>query len=184
MTAFELPIPGQSLTTEPKAAPYESPPEFDNLQDVIKMHMDNLSRKEAIEDIVFFIKKGMDIKSLNEGILRSAVLEGQHSIDNSINVAPITHERIVGIANAAGLDFDEGFEDPQMERATKVARRISDIQEMINQGEGQPMDSEVDMAMFEDENMQEDIMPTAPQQEPQLPPAEVEPSQGLMSRRA
>ena len=46
------------------------------------------------------------------------------------------------------------------------------------------MDSEVDMAMFEDENMQEDIMPTAPQQEPQLPPAEVEPSQGLMSRRA
>ena len=71
-----------------------------------------------------------------------------------------------------------------MERATKVARRISDIQEMINQGEGQPMDSEVDMAMFEDENMQEDMMPTAPQQEPQLPPAEVEPSQGLMSRRA
>ena len=35
MTAFELPIPGQSLTTEPKAAPYERPPEFDNLQDVI-----------------------------------------------------------------------------------------------------------------------------------------------------
>ena len=171
MTAFELPIPGQSLTTEPKAAPYERPPEFDNLQDVIKMHMDNLSRKEAIEDIVFFIKKGMDIKSLNEGILRSAVLEGQHSIDNSINVAPITHERIIGIANAAGLDFDEGFVDEEGERrldesrvGTKILRRLR---------EERPLE----------ETVRETKAPTPPEPQEEMPMDEQSPD-GLMTRRA
>jgi hypothetical protein len=183
MTAFELPVPGQSLTTESKAAPYERPPEFSSLQDVVKLHLENLSTKEAVEDIVHFVKQGVDVKTLNEGILRSAVMEGLHNIDNSINVAPITHERIVGILNAAGIDFEEGFDNLLDERATKVARRITDIQGMINEsGQTSPDDDEVDLEMLDDDASmpmpEEEVVPLEQQEI-----ADVEPEQGLMSRR-
>ena len=116
MTAFDVPIAGQSLTTEPKAAPYERPPEYVELKDVLNLHMSNLADKNAIEDIVYFSEMGIDVKTLTEALLRSAVLEGMHSIDNSINAAPVLHERITGILHASGMDFDEGLVDKQQEQ--------------------------------------------------------------------
>ena len=38
------PIPGQSLTSTPKGAPYERPPEIVELQDVVKLHMENFNK--------------------------------------------------------------------------------------------------------------------------------------------
>ena len=38
-------IPGQSLTAEPKNAPYENPPEINTEEDAIMWHLERLSEE-------------------------------------------------------------------------------------------------------------------------------------------
>ena len=75
---FDRPIPGQSLTTTPKGAPYERPPELSDPVDALEAHLDNLMKDGAMEDVLFFLEEGVDLVTLVEGILRSAVMEGIH----------------------------------------------------------------------------------------------------------
>lgn len=116
----DIPMPGQSLTREPKAAPYERPPQIVDPEEALDWHLDRLSeddRKEALVDAAEF---DIDVVTLTQGLLRGAVAEGRHSVDVSLLIAPIIHEFICGVLDAAGVDYDEGFEDD------------SDKREMVN----------------------------------------------------
>ena len=52
---------------------------------------------------------------MTEGILRGAVAEGRHSIDVSLLIAPVIHEYIKGIADASGVEYNEGLDDGEEE---------------------------------------------------------------------
>ena len=75
---FDRPIPGQSLTTTPKAAPYERPPELTDPIDALEAHLDNLMKDGAMEDVLFFLEEGVDLVTLVEGILRSEICLSKH----------------------------------------------------------------------------------------------------------
>tara|TARA_R100000935_G_scaffold48575_1_gene73224 strand:+ start:901 stop:1359 length:459 start_codon:yes stop_codon:yes gene_type:complete len=107
------PIPGQSLTTTPKNAQYEQPPLIVDPDKALQVHLKRLSKPKSMEDMLEFIDTGVDIRTLVEGILRGAVLNGIHSIDVSLIIAPVLHEFIRGLPLAAGIDFKDGFEDQQ-----------------------------------------------------------------------
>ena len=47
---FNGPIPGQSLTSEPKGLPFERPPEIADPIKALEMHIENMSQPEALED--------------------------------------------------------------------------------------------------------------------------------------
>ena len=109
---FSAPIPGQSLTSEPKNSPWENPPEIDNPEDALLFHIKRLNTPEKTKATLNFLELGIDVVTLVEGLLRAAVSEGRHSIDVSLIIAPIIHELITGNAKAAGIEFDEGLDDP------------------------------------------------------------------------
>jgi hypothetical protein len=170
---FDRPIPGQSLTTTPKAAPYERPPELTDPIDALEAHLDNLMKDGAMEDILFFLEEGIDLVTLVEGILRSAVMEGVHSIDVSLIIAPALHEFIKGAALRADVEFDEGFEPKDAKKIVSYRRNVRRAQRMLNKVRGEdkpsPMSLE-DTEMPEETEMIEE-------------PVAEEPQQGLMARR-
>ena len=88
----ERPIPGQSLTTESGSSPYERPPETIDAIDALDIHLDNLNDSETMESVANILESGVDLVSMTEAILRSAVLEGIHNVDISILIAPLLHE--------------------------------------------------------------------------------------------
>lgn len=133
MLTFERPIPGQSLTTEPKNAPYERPPEIVDPIEAIDVHIDNLLKPGAMEDVLYFLEYGVDLVTLIQGILRSAVMEGMHSIDVSLIIAPVLHEYIKGFADAADLDYDEGFENEQQKKALSYRRDVDRAKKMLEE---------------------------------------------------
>lgn len=133
MLTFERPIPGQSLTTEPKNAPYERPPEIVDPIEAIDAHIDNLLKPGAMEDVLYFLEFGVDLVTLVQGILRAAVLEGIHSIDVSLIIAPVIHEYIKGFADAADLDYDEGFENEEAKKALSYRRDVDRAKKMLNE---------------------------------------------------
>lgn len=131
MMAFERPIPGQSLTTEPKNAPYERPPEIVDPIEALDVHIENLLKPGAMEDALYFLEYGVDLVTLVQGILRGAVMEGIHSIDVSLIIAPVIHEYIKGFADAADLDYKEGWETEEEEKALSYRRDVERARELM-----------------------------------------------------
>jgi hypothetical protein len=109
-------IPGQSLTSEPKNAPYENPPELTTPEDAIEWHLDRLTQDDKFSSLLDAMELGMDVVTLTEGLLRGAVVDGRHSIDISLIIAPVVHEFIKSTADKAGIDYDEGIPDDTEER--------------------------------------------------------------------
>jgi hypothetical protein len=110
-------IPGQSLTAEPKNAPYENAPSMSKPEDAVLWHLDRLMEPDRTEAVLDALELGMDVVSLTEGILRGAVLDGRHSVDVSLIIGPVIHEFIKTSAERVGIDFDEGFPDNSKEKA-------------------------------------------------------------------
>ena len=133
----ERPIPGQSLRTPPKNAPYERPPETANPLEALNIHLDNLSEKGAMEDVINALELDVDLVTLVEAILRSAVMEGIHSIDISLMIAPHIHEFIKGELDAIGVEYDEGFLDTVGENRLKESRIGSRIVDSIDRKENE-----------------------------------------------
>ena len=162
-------IPGQSLTAEPKNAPYENPPELNTAEDSIMWHLNRLQDTEKFKALADTLELGLDVVTITEGLLRGAVLNGIHSIDISLVIAPVLHEYITSTAEKLGIDFDEGLPDnSELDDA---------IEYQINEKKAKDMLAELDMEVEEDmdseEPMQEELPMEMPTDEPK----------GLMARR-
>ena len=155
MKITDRPIPGQSLTAEPRSQAFERPPEVVDPIEALDLHLDNLSKEGAMEDAMYFLEAGLDLVTLVQGILRSAVMEGIHTIDVSLIIAPVVHEYIKGFADAAGVQYEEGFEDKQGKQALSYRRNAAAAKEMMKQlDDEEPMD----MAMVTEEPKKAGLM--------------------------
>lgn len=171
MARFDYPVPGQSLTTPPRNAPYERPPQTVDPKEALQIHISNLNSKESMEDIAYFAEMGLDVKSQTEALLRSAVAEGIHSIDVSLTIAPLLHQFIVGRLEAMGLEYDEGINNVAEKEGIRYQRNITKAMKMLS--EIKPTD-DVDEMDLEQTEVEE----TAPVEEQTVE----EPVRGLMAR--
>lgn len=168
---FNAPVPGQSLTLEPKSMPYERPPELTNPKDILSYHMERLQDEEVLDAIFTFMDYGIDIKTLTQGIVRGAVAKGIHTIDASLMVAPAIHEFIRVSAKAAGVEYDEGFIDPEDEKEKEAFKReaiherfkrenpvLQEIEEEATVPDNEIDDTEVDQLEAEDQPAPKGLM--------------------------
>ena len=128
---FNRAIPGQSLTTPPKSAPYERPPQISDPLEAIDYHLEQLDDPKTVEELMFFLQLGIDLSTLVEGVARKAVADGIHSIDISLSIAPVIHEYIKGYADAMDIDYDEGFEDKEEEDRIMYGRNLILAKKML-----------------------------------------------------
>jgi hypothetical protein len=172
MRTFDAPIPGQSLTDTPKNAPYERPPEIVDPIEAIDTHIAKLNEDGAMEDVLYFLEMGVDLKTMVQGILRSAVVSGIHSIDVSLIIAPVVHEYIKGFADATDLEYNEGFEDKEGKEAISYRRDVARAKKMLDK-----LREEQGMAPMPEPEMEPEMEP----EEPEM--VEEEPVKtGLMAR--
>lgn len=189
---FERPIPGQSLTEEPRNAPYERPPEIVDPEEALLVHLHRLNTKEAVENIGFFLELGVDVRTMTEGILRSAVTNGIHTIDTSLIIAPVIHEFIKTTADALKIDYDEGFEEQDtgqlnyQRRTMLAAKRLKELKSNPTKTakgvvipDEAPEDSQLEMDLG-DTGM--DLGDTGPAPEEMQEPMPSDEGLGLMSR--
>ncbi len=173
---FNAPIPGQSLTTEPKNYPWENPPEYSNAEDALMWHMDRLDDPEKTKACMGLLELGLDVVTLTEGLLRGAVAEGIHTIDTSLIIGPVIHEYITGTADAAGIEYKEGLSDNKMDMDAlnsqvneQQAKKI--LEDIDNEEE------DLDLSPMEEEPMQKEMPMKQPEMQEEKP-------KGLMAREA
>ena len=172
---FNAPIPGQSLTTEPKNYPWENPPEYANPEDALMWHMNRLDDPEKTKACLGLLELGLDVVTLTEGLLRGAVSQGIHTIDTSLIIGPVIHEYLTGTADAAGIEYKEGLSDDKMDmdaldsqiKEQEARKILEDIDNKEN----------IDLSLMEEEPMQEEM----PMEQPEI---QEEKPRGLMAREA
>jgi len=176
---FNRAIPGQSLTTPPKSAPYERPPQISDPLEALDYHIEKLDDPKAVEELMFFLEMGVDLVSLVEGVARNAVFEGIHSIDISLIISPVIHEYIKGYADAMDIEYEEGFEDRDQDERISYARNQILARKVLS--EMSSKDDSVRMPPQKDEPVEEEMPeintpPEEPQEQTTAKP------QGLMAR--
>ena len=107
------PIPGMSLTGEPGNVPWEQPPMFVELDDVVNYYVEKLTDVDVVEHLLDTMKTDVPLVSVANTLIKTGMMKGVHSIDVGVIAVPIIVElmKTIGDMNDVGyVVTDEDFE--------------------------------------------------------------------------
>jgi hypothetical protein len=124
MTNFNGPIPGQSLTKEPGGSPWEQPPLYSDNNKVIAYYMKQLNKGNKMADLLDILDRGMPLDGLVESVMTMGQMNGIHTVDSSVLVAPVIHQYIKEMAESADVNLVEwAGPDAATQKAMKDKQR-------------------------------------------------------------
>lgn len=141
---FDAPIPGSSLTKEPSNSPWEQPPLYAKQEDALAFYLDRLSDGEVVDDIMFALERKFPLSVIVDSMTSIGVMEGYHTIDVKMLIAPVLHEHIKMLAETLGVRVVES-DDPSKEDAqnSKAKQRmLIMLEEALNNDENTPLTSD------------------------------------------
>ena len=185
---FEAPVPGQSLTTEPRNTPWENPSEMSKVEDVIKYYITKFSSPEVMDDILAILQAGASVKSLVEGTYTQGVMRGMHTLDAGMLAAPTLVLFVQAVAKEVGLDVALDNTDPNRRAERKEKERFMALVTKY-MGENPEQDEGTELLESMSESLSEDIpesekMPEETNVSLEEETSEEAPNMGLMARGA
>ena len=108
---FNAPIPGEMLTAEVGARPWQRPPQFNTVEEVIGFYSDKLVEPKLSVKAIEVIENGVPITMFAETLMTANVMEGIHNIDVGILVLPFIVELLEYVCDEAGIEYDTGLEE-------------------------------------------------------------------------
>jgi|TARA_R110000803_G_scaffold68516_2_gene130428 hypothetical protein len=195
------PVPGQSLTAELGARPWQQPAKYTNVEDALEFYADKLTDPKLNDSLLDALETGMPVTSLAEVIVQASAMEGLHTVDVSIMLLPIIMELIAYVGDEAGVKYNMGVDielDEDVISEDRIAMAMNRIKDKMpdDDEEDEPLEipdepmAEGDageqpnglMARSEPESDQEKMEPAEEQSEA---PSEAGPeTNSLMARRA
>jgi len=107
MKQLLAPVPGMSLTKEPGNSPWEQPPLYAKPEEALAFYLQKLSDEEILDDMLFTLEQGYPVSAFVESMTSYGAMEGYHTIDVKMLLAPILHEHIMTLADALGIEVVE-----------------------------------------------------------------------------
>lgn len=127
-TVFDGPIPGQSLTDEPKNAPWENPPVHADPLDAFEHYMKKLVDPQVQDNFIDMVDLGLPISVVADAMLSKGVMDGIHSVDVKLLLKPYLTMQLKEIADVTGIEYKmtmEEFRDKDAEAEEKRKRKLS-----------------------------------------------------------
>ena len=119
---FDVAIPGQSLTKEPKAYPWESPPQFTTPDEVMDYYFNKFEDDEILFSLFAMLEAEIPVTTIVNSMIMGAFGEGMYNPDLGIIVAEDLGMLIMVIAEEAGIDYKIGNENKTLESIKTAAR--------------------------------------------------------------
>jgi hypothetical protein len=120
---FVAPVPGMSLTTEPKSRPWESPPQMTKVSEVVNFYSERLSNPDLMYSILDAVKKGIPIHDIALSMAKVSVMNGKHTVDTGMIVSPVITEMIKAVADLNDVGYVLTQEDT--ESTTTVSKALA-----------------------------------------------------------
>ena len=131
--SFDAPIPGQSLTMELGARPWQNASRFTTVDDTIDYYMERMSSEEFMVQLAEVLEAGVPVTSIANSIQLSSVMEGVHTVDVGMLVLPMIMEMLMMIGDSAGVTYDKGLENPNKPiiRDSTIAKAVAEYEAKI-----------------------------------------------------
>jgi len=189
---FSQPIPGQSLTSEPKGMAWERPAEHSKPEEALSFYIDKFEDEDTTDDINLALAEGFPLDIMVSSILTNGVMDGIHTTDVKLLIAPVLQEFLLTKATAAGIDVKETAVSAQeikdkKEKNILVAQLARALEKVKTKDAGtEILEDALDLIEETPEDdltmaQPDEMPPQEPMSETPAPPQE-EPK-GLMSRR-
>jgi len=188
-TPFDAPLPGQSLTGEPKSVPWEQPPKMADVEEVAKYYIERLANPDVIDDFAAMCEAGVSLAPIVESTYLQGVARGLHTLDAGVLVAPMIHEFLKAAITELGVEVNDGGPDPQKEAEDREMRRFQLLAMKYLQEEGgdssdpgkQMLQEMVEEGQEEESGMEEPNEVEGPEEEMQEEMTQEKPM-GLMAK--
>ena len=104
------PIPGQSLTAEIGARPWQQPAKFTTAEEALEHYATKITNPRINDSLFDALEMGTPVSSIAEIVVQNGAMEGMHTIDVSILILPIIMELVAYVADEAGIDYSMGLD--------------------------------------------------------------------------
>jgi len=119
LSKFSSAIPGESLTTELGARPWETPPKYSTPNEALEYYLQKLREPDTTAHMLQILESGYPITDLVDAIVLGGVMQGLHTIDVAVLISPIIFELIKTVAESTDTDYKDGV--AQQEKTPKAA---------------------------------------------------------------
>ena len=124
---FNAPIPGQSLTGELGSKPWEQPPKYNTVEEAIEHYMTGLEEPEMQDGVSDAIEMEFPLTSIADITTKAGVMNGLHSIDVAIQVAPVLVEFMISMAEEADIPYEVGPKKQEAPRKGSLQLAAKDL---------------------------------------------------------
>jgi hypothetical protein len=120
------PIPGMSLTSEPGNRPWEQPPQFVELDDVVGYYVERLTEQKTVDNLLEAMRQDVPLVTIANTLIKVGMMKGIHSIDVGFLTVPIMVELMQTIGDMNGVGYVVESEDyiSATEVDEKTAREV------------------------------------------------------------
>lgn len=184
---FQGPIPGQSLTDEPRNHAWENPPEMDTVEEAVGYYIEKLSDEDSADDLAILFELGANIQDVTETLMIMGTMKGLHTVDVQMLAAPIVGAYIKALMVPYGVETPETAVDPEKLRTARQKQRLDTIfrdaiEKSVRQGEDEGTELLRGMQEAVSEEPQEATIEQPMEETTEEPMVEGEAPQGLMAR--
>jgi len=113
---FDAPIPGMHMTSELGSFPWQSPPQFVSIDEVIEHYTEKMSSEEFNDQLVEIMEMGIPLTTMANSIQLSGVMEGKHTVDTGMLVMPVLIEMMMLVGDSAKIKYNTGLDNPEKGR--------------------------------------------------------------------
>ena len=96
---FDTPIPGQSLTDEPANYPWEHPPQYTDVDDVLDRMYDTLTKPTVARELIAMLDAGVPVEAIVRVITFGGFMEGKFNPDVGFTII----EPLMNLVSAIGI---------------------------------------------------------------------------------
>jgi len=135
---FDVPIPGQAMTAELGARPWQNTPEYSTVDEAISYYMKKMSTDEFSIQLIDVMEMGVPLTDIANIIQLGAVTEGAHTVDIGILVIPVLIEMMMLIGDSAGVKYTTGLGNSGTDKIPSslpmnIVKKLNDkTQEVVN----------------------------------------------------
>ena len=145
---FSAPIPGMSLTTEPKSFAWEKPAKYADPEDALNHYINKISSPEILNRMGDILETNFPAADLVDSLILGGIMKGLHSIDVGVIIAPALFIFVVEIGEIINIDIVTGMEESDVPDEGML--RMAAKQEVEKDVEGQQ-----ELAQIVDEAIQD-----------------------------
>ena len=121
---LDAPIPGQSLTTEPKSRQREQPPKYTTTEEALSFYIPRLSDAELMAPMVDAMEDGTTVVAVADMIQSSGVMSGLHTLDVGLIISPVLVELLITQAQLADIEYKIGTEKSDKPDSSLVRKAV------------------------------------------------------------